>query len=297
MSERLADGRWGESVVPRFATFVQRRYPGIRDFSASNLWRMRQFYETYADNEKLAALTREISWTNNVQILGRAKTDEAREFYLVLAAKQRYSSRELERQIDALLFERVMLSDHLNKELIQRSPELASLRDSYVLEFLDLLNVHQEKDLRRAIVANLRDFILEFGRDFAFVGEEYRLQVGNQDFFIDVVFLNRALSCLVAVELKVGKFKPEYLRQLNFYLEALDRDVRKPSENPSVGVILCTSKDEDVVEYALSRSLSPTMVAQYELQLPDKTVLERKLSELRDAVALVELESDDFPGS
>jgi hypothetical protein len=137
-------------------------------------------------------------------------------------------------------------------------------------------------------VANLREFILEFGKDFAFVGEEYRLQVGNHDYFIDLLFLNRALGCLVAIELKIEPFKPEFVWQIDFYLEALDRDVRKPSENPSVGLILCTSKDEDVVEYALSRSLSPAMVAQYELALPDKAVLEHKLRELREAAAALD---------
>ena len=135
-------------------------------------------------------------------------------------------------------------------------------------------------------MANLRDFILEFGQDFTFVGEEYRIQVGNTDFFIDLLFYNRALSCLVAIELKVDKFRPEHLGQLNFYLEALDRDVRKSNENPSVGLILCTSKDDTVVEYALSRSMSPTMVADYTLHLPDKILLENRLRELTQALTL-----------
>lgn len=140
----------------------------------------------------------------------------------------------------------------------------------------------RKKDLRKAIVDNLKSFILEFGKDFTFVGEEYRVQVGNTDFFIDLLFYNRALSCLVAVDLKVGKFKPEHIGQINFYLEALDRDVKKPNENPSVGLILCASKDDTVVEYALSRSMSPTMVSEYALQLPDKKLLQEKLRELTD---------------
>ena len=137
-------------------------------------------------------------------------------------------------------------------------------------------------DLRRQIVSHLKDFILEFGHDFTFVGEEYRVQVGNTDFFIDLLFYNRALSCLVAIELKIDTFRPEHLGQLNFYLEALDRDVKKPNENPSVGVILCASKDDAVVEYALSRSMSPTLVADYRLCLPDKTLLQNKLRELTE---------------
>ena len=202
--------------------------------------------------------------------------------YLRLCARNGYSKRELERQIDSMLYERTMLSDVKNKQLITRSEGLAALRDAYVFEFLELPPEPKEKDLRKAIVDNLKSFILEFGKDFTFVGEEYRVQVGNTDFFIDLLFYNRALSCLVAVELKVGKFKPEHIGQINFYLEALDRDVKKPNENPSVGLILCASKDDTVVEYALSRNMSPTMVSDYTLQLPDKKLLQEKLRELTD---------------
>jgi RecB family endonuclease NucS len=170
---------------------------------------------------------------------------------------------------------------------------LSPLRDSYSLEFLDLPDQHHERDLRAAIVAHLKDFILEFGQDFAFLGQEYRVQVDNSDFFIDLLFQNRELSCLVAVELKVGKFRPEQLGQLDFYLEALDRDVRKPHENPSIGLLLCTSKDDAVVEYALSRSLSPAMVAEYRLHLPDKKVLEAKLRELSEVAELEVSEDQD----
>ena len=167
---------------------------------------------------------------------------------------------------------------HLPKSVPAAARE--SILDSYVLEFLDLPEQYSENNLKKAIIGNLKKFILEFGKDFTFVGEEYRVQVGGQDFYIDLLFYNRALSCLVPIELKIGKFKPEHIGQINFYLEALDRDVKKPNENPSVGVILCASKDDAVVEYALSRSLSPTMVADYTLQLPDKKLLEEKLREI-----------------
>ncbi len=157
-----------------------------------------------------------------------------------------------------------------------------SILDTYVLEFLDLPEQYSERNFRKAIIENLKQFILEFGKDFTFIGEEYRIQVGGQDFFIDLLFYNRALSCLVPIELKIGKFKPEHVGQINFYLEALDRDVKKPNENPSVGLILCASKDDAVVEYALSRSLSPTLVSDYSLCLPDKKLLQAKLRELTD---------------
>ena len=280
LSEKSNNDGWGKNTVQDFADYLKRTYPSASGFSAQNLWRMKQFYETYHENEKLSPLVREISWSNNLLIMTGCKTDEPREFYMRLCIQNGYAKRELERQIDSMLYERTMLSQEKNKELIERYPAVGALRDSYVLEFLDIPEDFKEKDLRKAIISNLKKFILEFGKDFTFVGEEYRVQVGNTDFFIDLLFFNRALSCLVAIELKVGKFKPEHLGQLNFYLEALNRDVKKPEENPSVGLILCTYKDDTVVEYALSSSLSPAMVADYTLKLPDKKLLEDKLREI-----------------
>lgn len=211
---------------------------------------------------------------------------------MALCAREQYSKRELERQINSAYFERYMLSR--TKPISQRVPGDVrdSILDTYVLEFLDLPDVFSERNLRKAIIANLKQFILEFGKDFTLVGEEYRVQVGNTDFFIDLLFYNRALSCLVPIELKLGKFRPEHIGQINFYLEALDRDVRKPNENPSVGVILCASKDDAVVEYALSRSISPTLVSDYQLCLPDKQLLQNKLRELTE-LALENGESDE----
>jgi len=233
------------------------------------------------ENEKLATLLRELTWSHNLLIMP-CKTEEEREFYLTLSIKNRYSFRELKRQMDSALFERTMLSDTANKLIIERNEGLTALRDSYVLEFLDLPDSHKEKDLRKAIVGNLKDFILEFGKEFTFVGEEYRIQVGNRDFFIDLLFYNRELRCLVAIELKIGEFEPEHLGKMEFYLEALDRDIKKDNENPSVGLILCTKKDISVAEYSLSRSLSPALIADYKLYLPDKRILENKLRELAE---------------
>jgi RecB family endonuclease NucS len=157
-----------------------------------------------------------------------------------------------------------------------------TFKDSYVFEFLNLPDSHSESDLQRGLVRQIKNFILELGKNFLFIGEEYKLQVGNSDFYIDLLFYHRGLQCLVAFELKADKFKPDHLGQLNFYLEALDRDVKKQNENPSIGVLLCKDKDSEVVEYALSRSLSPTMVSEYKTQLPDKKLLQQKLHELFD---------------
>lgn len=182
--------------------------------------------------------------------------------------------------MDSAYYERYTLSE--GKQPTELVPQNVrnSILDTYVLEFLDLPEQYSERNFRKAIIENLKQFILEFGKDFTFIGEEYRVQVGGQDFYIDLLFYNRALSCLVPIELKIGKFKPEHIGQINFYLEALDRDVKKPNENPSVGLILCASKDDAVVEYALSRSLSPTLVSDYTLRLPDKQLLKDKLKEL-----------------
>ena len=212
-------------------------------------------------------------------IMSGSKSDEEREFYMRLAVKERYSSRQLERQMDSGYYERYMLSKSklLPEPLLsQQNPFL----DSYVVEFLDLPDTFHENDFRKALVKGMRDFILELGKDFTFVGEEYPIQVGGEDYRIDLLFFHRNLHCLVAMELKVGKFKPEYVSKMDFYLEGLDRQIKKPDENPSVGLLLCASKNDEVVEYAMSRTLSPMMVAQYQLELPDKDVLRKKLQEL-----------------
>jgi predicted nuclease of restriction endonuclease-like (RecB) superfamily len=216
---------------------------------------MKQFYETYKDFPILSTVLREISWSHNLAIFSRCKTAEEREFYLKLAKQESYSFRELERQISASFFERTMIGNSklspavraINKDLSN------TLKDIYVFEFLNLPDPHSESDLQRGLVRQMKNFILELGKDFLFIAEEYKLQVGNSDFFIDLLFYHRGLQCLVAFELKADKFKPDHLGQLNFYLEALDRDVKKPNENPSIGVLLCKDKDSEVVEYALSK--------------------------------------------
>lgn len=155
-----------------------------------------------------------------------------------------------------------------------------AFKDSYIFDFLNLPEPYNESDLQRGLIHQMKNFILELGKEFLFIAEEYKVQVGNSDFYVDLLFYHRGLQCLVAFELKADKFKPKHLGQLNFYLQALDRDVKKANENPSIGVLLCKDKDSEVVEYALSRSLSPTMVAEYQMQLPDKKLLQQKLHEL-----------------
>ena len=279
VSEKSKSAGYGDSYIDSLAEYIQTRFPGIKGFNRRGLYRMKQFYELYAGNEKVSTLLTQLSWSNHLLIMSGSKSDEEREFYIRLAIKERYSFRQLERQMDSGYYERYMLSQKkLLPEPIQssRNPFL----DSYVVEFLDLPESFHENDFRKALVNGMRDFILELGKDFSFIGEEFPIQVGGEDYRIDLLFFHRVLRCLVAIELKVGKFKPEYVSKMDFYLEGLDRQVRKPDENPSVGLLLCASKNDEVVEYALSRTLSPMMISQYQLQLPDKNILRRKLQEL-----------------
>lgn len=282
ISKKLRTSEWGESVVDRLADHIQVKYPEFKGFTRRGLYRMCQFYETYPKKPFVSAVLTQISWTNHLLILSKTKTKEERQFYLALSIKERYVSRELERQIDSGYYERAMISKKklLPLPVAQRHPLAPEVfKDSYVLDFLNLPKAYSEKDLNQGIVENLKDFILEFGKDFAFVGQEYRIQVGGHDYFIDLLFFHRGLRCLVMVELKIDDFKPEYLGKLNFYLEALDRDVRKSEENPSVGIVLCKSKDDEVVEYALNRNISPALIAEYRTKLIPKKLLEKKLHE------------------
>lgn len=282
ISKKINSAQWGESVVRELAYFISRKYPELKGYSDKNLWRMKQFYDAYSPEQKLSPLVRQLSWTNNMVILAKTKSSEEREFYLRLSIAESYSKRELERQIDSCFFERNLISTKkLSPVVRQNRPELSEVfRDTYIFDFLSLPESYSEKDLRLALIKNFKNFILEFGKDFAFVGEEYRLSVGKSDYFIDLLFYHRGLQCLVAFELKIGEFKPEFLGKLNFYLEALDRDVKKKHENPSVGIILCKRKDDEVVEYALSRNLSPALISEYRTQLIDKRTLMKKLHEL-----------------
>ena len=281
ISHKIAQAEWGDGVVAQLAEHLARTQPGLRGFTRPNLFRMRQFYETYQADVIVSPLVRQLPWTHNIIILNQSKRPEEREFYLRLAIRERWSKRELERQFKTALFERTVLNPVKVTPLVtQIHPDALSIfKDSYLVEFLDLPESHAEADLQRGLLQRLKDFLIELGRDFCFLCSEYPLQVGGRDFALDLLFFHRGLNCLVAIELKVGRFEPEYLGKLGFYLEALDRDAKKPHEQPAIGVLLCASKDDEVVEYALSRSLSPALIAEYQTQLPDKALLQAKLHE------------------
>lgn len=275
---------WGRSTVKKLSQYILSKEPGIHGYSGQNIWRMKQFFETYQNKPELSTLLRANTWSNNLHIMSKTKSDEEKVFYLKLASKEKYKARELERQIDSGYFERVLLSDGKAPSAVDYTETTGMIRDLYMLEFLNLQEPYKEFDLKQAILKNMKQFLLEFGRDFIFMGEEYHLQVGKNDYFVDLLFFHRELQCLVAIDLKIDDFKPEYLGKMEFYLEALDRDVKKQHENPSVGIILCKSKDKDVVEYALSRNMTSTMISEYRTKLISKEILQKKLEELYDTV-------------
>ncbi len=281
ISQKISASEWGDGVVDELAGYLAHTQPGLRGFTRRNLFRMKQFYEAYPSTALVPPLVTQLPWTQHLIILGQSKRAEEREFYLNMAVQEKWSSRELERQFKAALFERTVLSPpKVSALLTQMPPDAAGIfKDSYLVEFLNLPQGHLEADLHRGLLLRLKDFLIELGRDFCFVGSQYPVQVGGRDFALDLLFFHRGLNSLVAIELKVGRFEPEYLGKLNFYLEALDRDIKKPHENPAIGVLLCASKDDEVVEYALSRSTSPALIAQYQTQLPDKALLRAKLHE------------------
>ena len=282
ISRKIEQAQWGDGVVAQLAEHLARTQPGLRGFTRPNLFRMRQFYEAYRNDQIVSPLARQLPWTHNLIILNQSQRPEEREFYVRQAIREQWSKRELERQFKAALFERTVLNPVKVSPLVtQTHPDALSVfKDSYMVEFLDLPQGHAEADLHQGLLQQLKQFLIELGRDFCFVGSEYPLQVGGRDFALDLLFFHRGLNSLVAIELKVGRFEPEYLGKLGFYLEALDRNVKKPHEQAAIGVLLCASKDEEVVEYALSRSLSPALIAAYQTQLPDKALLQAKLHEL-----------------
>ncbi|MDI1275929.1 PDDEXK nuclease domain-containing protein [Methylobacter sp.] len=293
VNQKIETDTWGKGTVTALSKYIQLHQPGIRGFSPQNIWRMRQFFAAYCNEPKLSTLLRELPWSAHLQLLTRTKHPEEREFYLRMATKNRWQVREVARQIDSQLFARAVLNPpKVSTALRELHPDGDSFfKDTYFLEFLGLPSSHSEANLHGALIGHLGRFLTELGSDFCYIGSEYPLQVGGQDFALDLLFFHRSLNCLLAIELKVTAFQPEHLGKLSFYLEALDRDHRKKHENPAIGLLLCAGKDDEVVEYALNRTLSPTLIAEYQTQLPDKRLLANKLHEFYQQLAAQESQS------
>lgn len=332
VSHKVSSGKWGENTVQQLADFIQSKAPNLSGFNRRGLYRMKQFFEVYTDDQfvsavmilfqndenqintivsamptqlregkndslKMSALPTllsnpsafqqkflenvlaKITWTNHLEILSGTKTVEEKLFYLLGCITEKWGMRELRRQIQTATYERTMLSKKVVSPVATQLPENI-FKDPYIFEFLDLPDGHSEKDLEKAIALNLQKFVLEIGKGFTYMGEQYRIQVGNRDYHTDLLFYHRDLQCLVLFELKIEDFEPEFIGKLNFYLEALDRDVKRPHENPSIGILLCKGKEAEVVEYAMARNISPAIVADYQTKLIDKKLLADKLHQL-----------------
>jgi predicted nuclease of restriction endonuclease-like (RecB) superfamily len=259
---------WGKSVVEQLAKDLQAEFPGISGFSAANLWRMRLFYESYVNNEKLAPMVREIGWSHNLVIVEKCKDDLEREFYIRMTRKFGWTKNVLIHQIENQTYEKTLLNQtNFDKTVpaeIRNQLKLA-VKDEYTFDFLELADEHSERQLEQAILARVEPFLQEMGGIFAFIGSQYRLEIDEEEYFIDILLYHRRLKCLVAIELKIGNFLPEYVGKMQFYLAVLDDTVKLPDENPSIGIILCKSKQRTIVEYALKESNKPIGVGTYQI--------------------------------
>jgi predicted nuclease of restriction endonuclease-like (RecB) superfamily len=290
IAERQQEKNWGKSVVERLGSDLRKEFPGISGFSARNIWYMRQFYLCYRENQKLQPMVAEIGWTHNLIILDKCKDDLEREFYLRMTRKYGWTKNVLAIRIQDQTYEKTLLGQNNFNEILPESisPQAKlAVRDEYTFDFLELGEAHSERELERAIIARIEHFLREMGGMFAFMGSQYRLEIDGQEYFIDLLLYHRLLKCLVAVELKISDFKPEYVGKMQFYLAALDDRVRMPDENPSIGMILCRDKKRTIVEYALKESNKPIGVATYRIvrslpvelkgKLPDPKQIERLL--------------------
>ena len=290
---RQREAGWGKAVVARLAADLQAEFPGTGGFSASNLWRMKGFFETYRDAAELAPLVREIGWSHNLLILERCQGAQEREFYLRMTRKCGWSKNVLAHQIDNQSFEKSLSGqtsfDRTLSRALRAQASLA-VKDEYIFDFLELGAQHSERELERALIARIEDFLRAMGGMFAFMGSQYRLAVEGREFFIDLLLFHRHLRALVAIELKIGEFEPEFVGKMQFYLAALDAQVRQKDENPSIGIILCKEKKRTIVEYALRDARKPIGVATYEItrtlpkklqdQLPSPEAIARLLESL-----------------
>lgn len=266
---------WGKSIVEVLSKEIQKDFPDVKGFSASNLWRMRNFYVTYSNAENLAPLVREISWSKNIAIMEKCKDQLEREFYIKMTKKYGWTKDILINHIENKSYEKYLISQtNFDETLPEKYINQAKLavKDEYIFDFMELSEQHSERELEESLINNMKAFLEEMGGNFAFMGSQYRLNVGGTDFYIDLLLYHRTLNSLVAIELKIGEFKPEFVGQLQFYLTALDKQVKLEHENPSISIIICKSKNRTVVEYALNDSYKPIGIATYQIRntLPEK---------------------------
>ena len=289
--ERQNQAGWGTSVVEQLSQDLRREFPGVTGFSVQNLWYMRQFHMEYREHEKLQPLVGEIAWAHNLAIMSKCKDPLEREFYLRMTRKFGWSKNVLIHQIDNQSYEKSLLGqtnfDQTLTPALRAQAKLA-VKDEYTFDFLELGAEHSERELERALIAKVEDFLRAMGGLFAFMGSQYRLEVDGREFFVDLLLFHRRLRCLVAIELKVGDFQPEFVGKMQFYLATLDRQVRQQDENPSIGIILCKEKSRTIVEYTLHDANKPIGVATYEITRTLPKALKGQLPRPEEIAALLE---------
>lgn len=288
---RQQNVNWGKSVVEELAKDLQAEFPGISGFSNRNIWRMRDFYLTYHSQEILPPMVAEIGWTHNIVILEKCKDDLEREFYIKMTRKFGWTKNVLVHQIENQTYQKTLLNqtnfDQTVPTEIRNQLKLA-VKDEYTFDFLELADEHSERQLEQAILTRVEPFLQEMGGLFAFIGSQYRLEVDDEEYFIDILLYHRRLKCLVAIELKIGKFLPEYVGKMQFYLSVLDNTVKLPDENPSIGIILCKSKQRTIVEYALKDSNKPIGVSTYQIVSTVPQELKNQLPDPEQVAKLLE---------
>ena len=259
---------WGKGIVENLSKDLQIEFVGIKGFSPQNLWFMRQFYVHYSEKVKLQPLVREISWVKNIIILSKCKDDLEREFYLKMTSKYGWTKNVLIHQIENKSYEKFLLNQ-TNFDIAvpqkYRSQAKLAVKDEYTFDFLELGEEHSERELENALINKIKRFLNEMGGYFCFIGSQYRVEVDGEEYFIDLVLYHRKLRCLMAIELKIGKFKPEYAGKMQFYLSALDDTVRLEDENPSIGIIISKEKSRTTVEYALRDVKKPIGISTYKI--------------------------------
>jgi len=289
LSEKLKAG-WGKAVAETLSDDIQKEFPGIQGFSARNLWYMVKFYEEYAGNEILQPLVAEISWSKHLVIMTKCKNTQERLFYILATKNYGWTKDVLIHKIEMKSFEKFALGQHNFEQTLPaklRNQAVLALKDEFNWDFPELDDEHSEKELEETIIRNIRAFLMDFGPDFSFLGNQYRIQLAGKEYFIDLMLYHRAMQCLIAIELKTGEFLPEYKGKMEFYLNVLNDTLKLPHENPAIGIIICKSKNRTIVEYALKDSNKPIGVATYTLtatlpenyrsQLPSGEELARKL--------------------
>ncbi|MBL0708470.1 MAG: DUF1016 family protein [Sulfurimonas sp.] len=257
---------WGKSIVKSLSDELRKEFVGMKGFSVQNLWNMRQFYLEYADNEKLQPLVGEISWTKNVVIFQKCKDNLEREFYIKTTIKFGMTKDVLINHIENQSYEKYLLNQtNFDKTIIEKYKHQAKLavKDEYNFDFLELGDDYSERDLEIGLINKIREFLAQMGTDFTFIANQYKLEIDDEEYFIDLLLYHRGLKSLIAIELKIGKFKPEYAGKMNFYLSALNDTVKLKDENPSIGIIICKEKKRTTVEYALKDSSQPIGIATY----------------------------------